>query len=281
MKHLNKSLLFVFATLLGLVVCHPAGAAITTNVTFGTFFYNPKSILIHVGDTITWTGPAGHTVTGTGAETLCGGATVTTCTHTFQNVGTFAYQCITPGHAAQGMTGLVTVVSAPANVPPTVSITNLVNGAVFAAPANVTIAANAADSDGSVTNVQFFGSANSFGSTTSSPFHITASNLTAGSYALTAKATDNAGASTTSSVVNITVVSPVGISNFFPRLNNGQFDFDHTANPGLRYVVENSTNLTSWTAVATNMAISNSIHVTDNFTVGGIRFYRVGRLPNP
>jgi plastocyanin len=281
MKFPNKNLLFVFAALLGLAVCRPAGAAITTNVTFGSFFYNPKSILIHVGDTITWTGPAGHTVTGTGAETLCGGSTVTTCTHTFQNAGTFAYQCITPGHAGAGMTGLVTVVSAPANVPPTVSITNLVNGAVFAAPANVTIAANAADSDGSVTNVQFFGGAVSFGSTTASPFHITANNLAAGAYALTAKATDNAGASTTSSVVNITVVSPVAVSNFFPRLTNGQFVFDHTANPGLRYVVENSSNLTSWTSVATNTASSNSVEVMDTFSAGEIRFYRVGRLPNP
>jgi plastocyanin len=279
MKYPN--LLFTLTVILGLALCRPAGAAITTNVSFGSFFYTPKSILIHVGDTITWTGPAGHTVTGTGAEALCGGSAVTSCSHTFQNAGTFAYQCITPNHAAFGMTGLVTVVSAPANVPPTISITNPINGAVFAAPANVTIGANAADSDGTVANVQFFGGANSFGSTTSSPFHITASNLVAGSYALTAKAADNLGASTTSSVVNITVVSPVAISNFFPRVTNGQFVFDHTANPGLRYVVENSSNLTSWTSVATNTAASNSVHVTDNFTVGGIRFYRVGRLPNP
>jgi hypothetical protein len=152
---------------------------------------------------------------------------------------------------------------------------------VFAAPANVTIAANAADSDGSLTNVQFFGGAVSFGSTTASPFHITANNLAAGAYALTAKATDNAGASTTSSVVNITVVSPVAVSNFFPRLTNGQFVFDHTANPGLRYVVENSSNLTSWTSVATNTASSNSVEVMDTFSAGEIRFYRVGRLPNP
>jgi hypothetical protein len=91
-----------------------------------------------------------------------------------------------------------------ADVPPTVTITNPVNGAVFTAPANVTIKADANDSDGTVTNVSFFDGTTLLGKTNSSPFMVTA-NLAVGSHPLTAVATDNGGLSTTSSVVNITV----------------------------------------------------------------------------
>ena len=73
--------------------------------------------------------------------------------------------------------------------------------------------------------------------------------------------------------------SPVIITN--ARVSNGQFLFDHTANPGLSYVVENSTNLAAWSPVTTNTATSNSVQAADTFQVGGLRFYRVGRLPNP
>ncbi|HEX4646598.1 MAG TPA: Ig-like domain-containing protein [Verrucomicrobiae bacterium] len=261
---------------------HAASAA-TFNVTFGFPFFSPNNLTINVGDTVVWTGQAGHTVTGTNAETLCGSSFVTTCTHTFMNPGTFGYECIVPGHAAAGMMGRVVVNPAPSNAPPVVSITSPANGAVFAAPANVTITANATDSDGSVTNVQLLANATPM-SETNGPgpvFRLTASALAAGSYALTAKATDNGGASTTSGTVNISVVAPVAVSNSPPRVANGQFSFNYTADPGLRYVVQNSSNLVNWVPIATNTAAGSNVSVTDSFDVGGLRFYRVGRVPNP
>ena len=264
------------------LACHCAYAT-TFNVTFGSFFFSPNNLTINVGDTVTWTGQAGHTVTGTNAETLCGSSSVTTCTHTFMNPGTFGYECIVPGHAAAGMVGRLVVNPAPSNAPPVVSITGPANGAVFAAPANVTITANATDSDGSVTNVLFLVNANSVGQTNGAGpvFTLQASALAAGSYALTTKATDNGGASTTSGAVNISVVAPVAVSNSSPRIANGQFSFNYTANPGLRYVVQNSSNLVNWVPIATNTAAGSNVNVTDSFNVGGMRFYRVGRLPNP
>jgi glucose/arabinose dehydrogenase len=90
------------------------------------------------------------------------------------------------------------------NTAPSVSVTNPINGAPFTAPANVNIAASASDTDGSVTNVQFFDGATSLGNDATSPYSVTAS-LAVGSHALTAVATDNGGLSTTSSIVNITV----------------------------------------------------------------------------
>jgi plastocyanin len=280
----NRLLTITRLTALAMVtlVSHTASAA-TFNVSFGFPFFSPNNLTINVGDTVVWNGPPGHTVTGTNTETLCGASLVTTCSHTFMNPGTFGYECIQPGHAAAGMVGRLVVNPAPSNAPPVVSITSPANGAVFAAPANVAITANSTDSDGSVTNVQFFANANSLGATDGPGpvFSLTANGLTTGSYALTAKATDNGGAFTTSGTVNISVVAPVAVSNSSPHVANGQFSFDYTANPGLRYVVQNSSNLVNWVPMATNTAAGSNVTVTDTFDVGGMRFYRVGRLPNP
>jgi hypothetical protein len=163
---------------------------------------------------------------------------------------------------------------------PSVTITNPANGAVFAAPANVIIGANAKVDSGAVTNVAFFANVTSVGTAQSAPFTVTAGNLATGQYALTAVATAE-GVSTTSSVVNITVVTPVSITLSQPRMTNSQFAFDYTANPGLSYVVQNSSNLVNWSSLVTNISNSNSVPFTDSFIPGGARYYRVGRMPNP
>ena len=100
--------------------------------------------------------------------------------------------------------------SSTPNVPPQVSIASPTNGASFAAGANIAISANASDSDGSVVRVEFFRGATSIGVDTSAPFATTWNGATAGNHALTAVARDNAGANTTSAVVNITVTSTPG-----------------------------------------------------------------------
>jgi Bacterial Ig domain/Pel9A-like, right handed beta helix region/Fibronectin type III domain len=99
---------------------------------------------------------------------------------------------------------------AAGNNPPTVSLTAPANGATFTAPANITVSANAADSDGTVTSVAFFANGASIGTDTTSPYSIAWNNVAAGSYTLTAVPTDNAGAQTTSTAVNITVNPPGG-----------------------------------------------------------------------
>jgi hypothetical protein len=91
------------------------------------------------------------------------------------------------------------------NTPPTVSITAPANNASFAAPANITINATAADPGGSVTSVAFYNGSTLLGTDTSSPYSFAWNNVPAGTYALTARATDNGGLTTTSSTVNVTV----------------------------------------------------------------------------
>jgi len=170
--------------------------------------------------------------------------------------------------------------STPAPPTPTISITNPAGGAVFAAPANVTIAANAAVSSGTVTNVQFFTNGVALGSVLTAPFSLTANNLAAGAYALKAAATA-AGISATSTVVNVSVVNPVVVSLSGAAVNSDQFSFNYTANAGLTYVIQSSSNLMNWASLATNVASGNPMPFSGPFDSTGAKFYRVGRLPNP
>ena len=93
------------------------------------------------------------------------------------------------------------------NVPPTVSITAPTNGTVVTQGTVVTINATAADANGTVTQVQFFVNGVSVGIDATLPYSITWTSV-AGTAALTAVATDNLGATTTSAVVNINVLDP-------------------------------------------------------------------------
>jgi hypothetical protein len=122
------------------------------------------------------------------------------------------------------------------NVPPTVSIVTPTNDSSFLSLPNIEIAANAFDSNGWVTSVEFLANSNSLGvvsnnslgSWTAEPLALRKShgsilpvwlgchvnryqfvwtNVPPGNYALTAVATDNAGLQTTSSAIAITVTT--------------------------------------------------------------------------
>jgi len=93
------------------------------------------------------------------------------------------------------------------NVAPTVALTAPVNNATFTAPATLNLTANAADADGTVSKVEFYNGAVSLGADLTSPYAFNWSNVAAGTYTITAKATDNSGAVTTSSAVTVVVNS--------------------------------------------------------------------------
>jgi uncharacterized protein (DUF2141 family) len=152
--------------------------------------------LVRAGSLITgYASPDGTTWTPVGSDTFTIGSTIliglgvsshvagTSATATFDNV------TVTPASL----------------VPPTVSLTSPANGATYTAPASIPLAANASDSDGTVTQVQFFAGSTLLGTDTSSPYGLTWSSVPAGSYTLTAVATDNDGQTTTSSSVTVTV----------------------------------------------------------------------------
>jgi hypothetical protein len=64
-------------------------------------------------------------------------------------------------------------------------------------------------------------------------------------------------------------------------INSGQFTFNYTADAGISYVIQSSSNLVDWTSLATNVASGSTVLFTDAINPSGAGFYRVGRLPNP
>jgi hypothetical protein len=94
------------------------------------------------------------------------------------------------------------------NTLPTISITSPASGTTYTAPATVTIAVSAADPDGTVSTVEYSANGALIHVTNVAPFSFTWSNVAAGSYSLTARATDNRNGQTTSAPVSITVNNP-------------------------------------------------------------------------
>jgi subtilisin family serine protease len=94
------------------------------------------------------------------------------------------------------------------NTPPAVSLSAPSSGATFTAPANINITASAVDADGTINKVEFYAGTQLIGTDALTPYSITWSSVAAGDYALTAVATDNLGATTTSAAINIKVNAP-------------------------------------------------------------------------
>ena len=104
----------------------------------------------------------------------------------------------------------VTRGSAPPNLTPVASIVTPVNNSDFNASADIDITVNTSDPDGTVSKVEFFNGSTKLGEDLSSPYEFTWTNVSSGSYNLTAVATDDLGATGTSDNVNIQVLEPGG-----------------------------------------------------------------------
>jgi LmbE family N-acetylglucosaminyl deacetylase len=92
-----------------------------------------------------------------------------------------------------------------ASAPPTATVTAPAAGATFTAPATIAIAANASDTDGTVARVEFLANGSVVGEDTTSPYTFSWSGVAVGSYNLSARAVDNAGAVGSSTTVPVTV----------------------------------------------------------------------------
>lgn len=115
------------------------------------------------------------------------------------------------------------------NIPPTVKMTSPPDHSVYRAPVNIPLYAYASDPDGTVSNVEFYAGTSDLGSgrrlevmtpmyvipgqpiplPPPADFALTWSNAPIGNFAVTAVATDNLGASTTSAPVNISILPAI------------------------------------------------------------------------
>lgn len=121
-----------------------------------------------------------------------------------QTVGSYSLTVVATDNGNAATTSRPVVVTVQnINAAPTVAITSPVEGTVFVAGDNITVSASAADTDGTVTKVAFYLSGTKLGETSASPFTFTFIAPGTGIYSLTAEATDNSGATTTSAPVTL------------------------------------------------------------------------------
>src|SRR5438445_5811763 len=105
----------------------------------------------------------------------------------------------------KGDTDLSDPVSITVNALPSVSLTSPSSNATFKAPANIPLAVQVADTDGSIANVEYFYGTTLITSLSVPPYSFVWTEVPQGTYAFTARVTDNLGGAMTSVAVNVTV----------------------------------------------------------------------------
>jgi regulation of enolase protein 1 (concanavalin A-like superfamily) len=208
-------------------------ATVTVTVT-GTANQAPVVSLTSPSQGATYTAPASVSLSATASDadgtvarvdffrgsTLIASDASSPYTTTWSNAAAGTYQLTAVARDDDGAvatSSAVTVtVNAAGNTAPSVTLTAPASGATFTAPANIAMQAAASDSDGTVARVEFYRGSTLISTDTSSPYTATWSSAPAGSYALTARAFDDDGASRTSTTVNITVTTA---SNQLPNVS--------------------------------------------------------------
>lgn len=189
----------------------------------GTWVYNATSSAVTITTVVGGMNISSITVSNGSGSTcteypVSGGAnTVYTVTGLTPST-TYTYQVKatnnSPAETSPYSTSANVTTTAGGNTPPVVSITAPVTNSCVTANATVSLTANATDADGTVSTVQFYNGAALLGAGTKSGNTYTFSwtNVTAGTYTVTAVATDNQTASTTSSPITLKVSPAVSIT---------------------------------------------------------------------
>lgn len=197
-------------------------SVVNVTVTSGNQF--PTVSITAPVNNATFTAPASITITATAADadgtvskvdfyngtTLLGTDNTSPYSFAWTSVATGSYSLTakaTDNANAVTTSSVITLVVSSSNQAPTVSITAPANNATYTAPASVTITATATDADGTISKVDFYNGTTLLGTDNTSPYSYAWTSVAAGTYSLTAKATDNLNAVTTSSVISITVTT--------------------------------------------------------------------------
>lgn len=145
--------------------------------------------------------------------TAIGTATSTPFQFTWTGVGVGTYTVFARATDNAGAVTDSAPITLTVNALPSVALTQPANGAVVqGAGQTVLLAANASDSDGSISRVDFLSGATVVGSATSAPFQFNWVGVAVGTYSLTARATDNRGGVTTSAPITLVVNTPPSVA---------------------------------------------------------------------
>jgi PKD repeat protein len=147
------------------------------------------------GDALTYAWDFGDGTTGTGVSP----------SHAYATLGSFTVTLVVSDGTDSSAPAVTTVLIN--NLPPVVTLTAPAEGAVFAAPAEITLTADALDPDGFVAQVEFYEGERRLGVATSAPYSFLWSAVEPGMYTLTARATDDTGSPVVTAPVAIKVTA--------------------------------------------------------------------------
>ena len=122
-------------------------------------------------------------------------------------VGTQALSARLYDVRGRSVTSASVPITAVSNTLPTVALTAPVSGARFVSPDPIPLVATASRTGGSIARVEFFDGTKLVGTSSLSPYSVTWTGATVGSHTITARATDNVGATATSAAATISVVT--------------------------------------------------------------------------
>ena len=149
--------------------------------------------------------------------------------------------CVTSHSDGVVTTSIIDSVTVTAISYPTVSITSPTNEASYTPGTNITISADAEDTDGTVSSVEFFQDETSIGTVNSEPYSMNFK-ISKGIHSFTAVATDNNGLTRTSDAVSVTVYNDnVEIINV--PIANGDDDVEERESDGIIYLTSSDLEL--------------------------------------
>jgi RHS repeat-associated protein len=238
----------------------PAGnyslTAVATNDGGGTSTSAPIAIKVDAAPSVTLDTPANNAVFATSASIglsatagdtvgsiakvdfyqgtiLIGTATASPFTFNWTGVAAGTYSLTAVATNDAGTMTASSAVAITVDAAPSISISSPSDGSSFTAPANIAVAVTVGDTVGTVTKVDFYQGGTLITTATAAPFGFTWTNVPVGNYGLTAVATNDAGETTTSAAVSITVKS--GVAQVY------YIETDHLNSP--RRVYDQSQNL--------------------------------------
>ena len=168
-------------------------------------------------------------------------------------------------------------------VSPVVGISSPANYATFTAPATVSVSTTVASNVTGVASVRLLNGGAGVGTNSAAPYNFVLTNLTAGTYILTAQAVSTNGLFSTSDGVIISVVSPgalaLGPTLAGVMLNNRDLTFSLLTEPGVTCYVEYTATLSppNWILLRTIVGDGSVVPVTATTTNAARSFFRVRR----
>ena len=160
---------------------------------------------------------------------------------------------------------------------PTVSLTAPTVAISLVAGTSVNLAANASDTDGVVVKVEFLASGVKLGEATQTPYVFRWTPSVAGTYSITARATDNGNGSLATAAISVTVTTPTGSTTLPTQAEAARFLTQATFGPNMTTINEVATkDYSRWIEEQLALPLSNPSHwkyvVIDKGPKGDSRF---------